>query len=98
MDNPTFDLTEKILQEVRIPQYVHDTLISNHYAMDDKRRKWEDTLSIEISLKDFNKSFANIYCFTNVSKFGSFQYRLLHRSIITNIHLFRYKIKSSENC
>ena len=40
----------------------------------------------------------DIYKITNIPKLRSFQYRLLHNSIITNAHLFRWKMLSNNLC
>ena len=51
--------------------------------------KWEEELSIEIEHDVFCSFFAYLYKVINVPKFGSFQYRLLHKAIITNNNLFK---------
>ena len=41
-------------------------------------------------LIDFRQEFRKIYTTTNVTKFRSFQYRLLQRALVTNIHLQKW--------
>ena len=50
------------------------------------------------SLIDFGKEFNKIYKTTNITKYRDFQYRLLQRGLITNIHLFKWKIRESDLC
>ena len=40
----------------------------------------------------------NILRVTNVPKYRSFQYRLLHRAVITNIHLKHWKMRQDDSC
>ena len=66
--------------------------------LEKKRLDWQADLQEVLSNDDYQGSFKNIYSVTNVSKLRSFQYRLLHRAIVLNSHLFHWKIKSSSNC
>ena len=50
------------------------------------------------SFIDFRDAHRDIYKVTNVPKYRSFQYRLLQRGLVTNIQLFKWDIKESENC
>ena len=52
--------------------------------------------NIEISL--FMKNFKDLYTCMNITKYRSFQYRLLHRAIITNVHLFRWGMRKDNLC
>ena len=58
--------------------------------------KWYEDLGI--MEEEINKAMCNIYIVTNVPKFQNFQYRLLHRAIVTNIELYRWKIINSDLC
>ena len=49
-------------------------------------------------MDDLTEGFKNIYKITNVPKLRSFQYRLLHCAIVTNVHLFKWKIKNTPLC
>ena len=61
-------------------------------------RRWEAELEMEIEQDAFMRCFHDIYVVTNVPKYRSFQFRLLHRAVITNVHLPRWKKKDSNNC
>ena len=47
---------------------------------------------------DYGKEHLNIFKTTNVSKFRSFQYRLLQRAIVTNVHLQKWGITPDDKC
>ena len=59
--------------------------------------KWSRK-NYDISYDDFCELFVNLYKCTNNAKLRSFQYRILHSAIITNIHLKKWKIKQSNLC
>ena len=46
----------------------------------------------------FGKMHKEIYGLTNVAKYRSFQYRLLQRSLVTNVLLYKWGIKVSDSC
>ena len=68
--------------------------------MHNKYMKWRNEIGPSFceSIVDFGKLHTDLYRLTNVTKYRSFQYRLLQRGIITNIHLFRWNIKASAEC
>ena len=63
-----------------------------------KHKAWEQELEIDIRFDLFLQGFTNIYKVTNVAKYRSFQYRLLNRAIITNVHLAHWGIKQTNLC
>ena len=89
---------QTILQIDNVFRVVYDYLIDFRYATEDKKDKWENILCTCIDMKTFCKYFRNIYLITNMSKIRSFQYRLLNHAIVTNIHLFHFKIRSDDLC
>ena len=64
----------------------------------EKRSSWIKDLNISISLEEFTKSFKRIYVITNVNKYRSFQFRLLHRGLLTNVILYKWNIVESPMC
>ena len=81
-------------------QKVYRFLSNDIMLVHNKYIKWMQELGQDFSegILDFAQDFMNIYKVTNVAKFRSFQYRLLHRAIITNIQLFNWGIKSHNLC
>ena len=62
---------------------------------------------MRLGRKSLNKNFHNTSYLqgledqnkvTNVAKYRSFQFRLLHRAIVANIHLIHWKIINSDLC
>ena len=47
---------------------------------------------------DYGKMFLDLYKITNVPKYRSFQYRLLQRSLVTNIQLKQWGITVDNSC
>ena len=52
----------------------------------------------QIDYQTFTNCFQDIRLVTNVPKYGSFQYRLLHRAIITNVHLKHWGKVENDLC
>ena len=70
------------------------TLVHNKYM------KWRQDLGSEYDegLIDFKRHFSDLYHCTNVAKYRSFQYRLLQRGLVTNTHLYKWKLVDTELC
>ena len=66
--------------------------------MVEKCRKWGQELNMDIPYKEFIQGLRDIKCVTNITKLWSFQYRLLQRSLVTNVDLYIWEIKSSDLC
>ena len=64
-------------------------------SYDLKIMRWQVELNKVINEEIFMRCFRDLYITTNITKYRSFQYRLLHRAIITNVQL--YKWKKSDN-
>ena len=97
-DNDYLYKYDKFLQFTKPVAKVYNQLISVPNKLKDKHEKWQKELCVTISFEEFISKFKNVYSVTNIPKLRSFQYRLLQRSIITNIQLKNWKIKSSELC
>ena len=69
-------------------------LIHNKYL------QWVSDLGSDFceGICDYGKLHLEIYKVTNITKFRSFQYRVLHRALVTNIHLAKWNIVTTENC
>ena len=76
-------------------QYISQDVMEIH----GKFIKWRvDIPSFEGTLLDFKSLHTDIYKTTNVTKYRSFQYRLLQRALTTNIHLYKWKLAESDLC
>ena len=56
------------------------------------------SLGIDVSENQLSTAFKSIHYVTNVTKYRSFQYRFLHASLVTNAHLYRWGILSTNGC
>ena len=91
-------LISSLAYEKQIVRKAYSMLILPN-PMDMKvRAKWEQKLNIQLSIKEFNALFLNARFLTLIGKYRSFQFRLLHRSIITNVDLHRWKLKENPDC
>ena len=79
---------------------VYKVIANDVLEIHPKYVKWIQDLGIDFcgSLYDFGKLHKDIYKITNVSKYRSFQYRLLQRGIVTNIQLKRWKKRENDQC
>ena len=53
---------------------------------------------LDIDMEDYCKAFANIKCYTKISKYRDFQYRLLVNAIHANNRLYYWKIVDTKKC
>ena len=69
-------------------------LIHNKYI------KWRQDLGQEFpyGIIEFGKLHLDIFRITNIPKYRSFQYRLLQRGLVTNVHLFKWQMRQDELC
>ena len=74
-------------------------LTNSKKRLDDKYRgKWEEILQCEINDKAWEGCYNNISKLTLSTKLRSFQYRLVNLALITNIDLYKWKIKNTDSC
>ena len=64
----------------------------------DKTDKWSYEMKESINTEMFIKGLNSGFVITNIPIYRSFNYRLLHRAVITNIQLSRWSVIETENC
>ena len=62
------------------------------------KEKWATDLNTTLSQDTFSCYFQNIHKCTLSTKLRDFQYRLLNQAVITNTHLFKWKIIQADLC
>ena len=79
-----------------IYKYLGDDIILLH----NKYLKWREDLGTEFveDISQFGQEHLRIYKVTNVTKYRSFQYRMLQRAIVTNVQLYKWGIKDTSMC
>ena len=96
---PNTTLYEKCLQKPNLSQHVYQSFQKNtEVQLERKKQKWELELGKEMEETQYVECFKDIYSVTNVPKLRSFQYRLWHRAVITNVHLYRWGKISNNLC
>ena len=88
----------EICKDKNIVKKAYSELLKKNYIEDEAIRKWCCDLSIELSEDLAEKVFINVLKLTVIGKLRSFQYRLLRRAVITNVHLAKWGIISSNMC
>ena len=83
-----------------VTKNVYGFLSDDIMLVHSKYVKWRSEVGPDFceGLLDFGKAHMRIYKVTNNPKYRSFQYRLLQRGIITNIHLKKWGILGSDLC
>ena len=76
--------------------YVQLNLKQPDYTV--KIQKWSRDLAEQISQKLWITEVNRIYVTTNIPKLRSFQYRLMHRALVTNINLYRWGMSTNNVC
>ena len=86
------DIKEKGL----LPSYSLSWLISSRVL---RYINWHEIeLGFEFPYSSFLKAFKDMCSVTNIAKYRSFQYRLLHWAIVTNLRLQRWGMRSNDLC
>ena len=97
-DSEVEDSVEKLLMRTGMARTVYRSLCKPSVKVACKRNKWENDICETLTTDEFTSAFLNIYKVTNVAKYRSFQFRLLHRAIITNVHLNRWGLRETDLC
>ena len=91
-------LSESIVLKNKVTSYIYHQISPKHVSVIKYVREWEKELSIELDSTEFKSMIKSLYVTTNVPKYRSFQYRLMYRAIVTNVHLAKWKITSTDLC
>ena len=79
---------------------VYQCISGDCIEIHNKYIKWRDEIGQNLvdTLCDYRDEHRAIYKTTNIVKYRSFQYRILQRGLVTNIHLYKWGLKPSEMC
>ena len=95
-NNLTFYDTVKTMDKLSSHAYKAFTNAIEDSSVKKKAKDWE--IDLELQELDLVKTFRELYMVTNMPKYRAFQYRLLHRAITLNSHLFRWKMRQDNLC
>ena len=87
----------KYMASEKPASYIYNKLMRGGNAIKNIERRWENEL-LDEEQGWLVRCIQNIKYSTGVMKLRSFQYRLLCRGIVTNVHLKRWGIKNSDMC
>ena len=94
-ETPLIDSICKIVQPVK---WYYNTHKIKDEALLDVYVCWSVRFQLTLSYVQFIQLFSEMRKITNSSKLRSFQFRLLHLSIVTNVQLKKWKILDSDIC
>ena len=60
--------------------------------------KWEGELALNFDAGDSYKFFISLYKCTRSTSVRAFQYLFIHRALVTNVQLFKWKMKETDLC
>ena len=89
-------ITEGIGLSRKIYKYISEDISSIQY----KYVKWVQDIGPDFceNIEEFANLHMDIYRTTNVPKYRSFQYRLLQRGLVTNVHLHKWNMIPNSMC
>ena len=87
-----FEITQAIANPLKT---IYTSLNKQEALLDILKNKWKD---LDVSANDLKWYVNNTYRITNYVKLRSFQYRVINKALITNIHLFYYGIRTDKLC
>ena len=83
----------------KVSRYVYDEMIQKISEQPlTALTKWNQDLHKTITLEQWLPFFSLMYKIIGSTKYHYFQFRLLHRTLVTNEKLFQWKIKDSDIC
>ena len=91
-------LYEKSLQCKKLSQKIYGVLSGTIPTYENKLRKWNEECEAEMCRDDMLSVLWQTFKLTNVPKLRSFQYRLTHRALVLNSHLYRWKMRDDNLC
>ena len=97
---PPHNLDMAIQSPYKTTKMIYRYVSNDRIVLHNKYIKWRIELGYELteSLSEFTKYIREIYNITNITKYRSFQYRLITRGLVTKIQLSKWKITESDMC
>ena len=91
---------EKILAMQKVCQKSYESFVRNYLKEwnSSAKSKWENELGVRYEKEDYCNLFSNICTYTTSTKLRTFQFLMLHRAIVTNVDLYKWKVKNCNVC
>ena len=89
-----------VLGQKKLSSAIYKYISGDISLLHNKLVKWENELGEDFTddIFAYAKMHTEVYRITNIAKFRSFQYRLLQRSLITNIQLSLWGLHHTDLC
>ena len=91
-------LYDKMKQKKNISRQAYLAVNSVELNYTKKLSKLSSDCGRRVTKEEFLTHLKAVYSITNVPKYRSFQYRMLHRAIITNVHLSTWGLRQDNLC
>ena len=92
---------DKMLNKENLSSFVYKCFIEEHSenkVFTAKAEKWSQETEVKISENVLLSSCKDLLVVTNIAKYRSFQYRLLHRAVLLNTQLHKWGIVETDMC
>ena len=86
------------LAKGKLANYLYSLLNAESDVISKRWSKWQSEIGHTCLFSNYQSAMRNVYITTNVPKLRSFQFRLLHRALPTNISLKRWGLCDTEMC
>ena len=97
LDHEVVTFFDKILETKKVSATIYKELNDSKAVLNQLKEKWQARLSMEISTELVHYAL-DVARFTDVVKFSSFQYKLMHNAIFFKDRLYHFGIVSSQTC
>ena len=77
---------------------VYHELVKRSALIVESTIAWEKATKMELSISEMEKEFAVIYSLTNIAKLRSFQYNILHQTLVLNEYVFQRRRRNTNLC
>jgi len=98
LETVKFTLLEQILSCSKVCKFVYCKMMTDTTLNTKKTTTWSEKLCVPVSDVHWKEALISLRMATVSSVLRSFQYMLLHRSVVTNSYLYKCKLKDEDKC
>ena len=91
-------LIDQVINTTKVSSFIYWKIFKDRNVLLKHSYKWQEKVNLDITADDLVSTIRYGWKTTNSPKLCSFHYRIITWSIITNMHLFYYKISDSKLC
>ena len=82
----------------KLAKYAYAQLLPSAQPSEHTLNKWKEELSLPITIQNIYDECLEMYKVSNIVKLRSFQYRVIYRALVLNIHLYRWGMIRDNRC